>query len=74
MTGLGAASNAPRAPLLPSQNQSDRQRTELNGASKASHPYNGGLGAFDRKPDDDREHSGVGELLARIEQLEKVSS
>ena len=71
MTGLGAASNAPRAPLLPSQNQADRQRTELNGASK---PYNGGLGAFDRKPDDDREHSGVGELLARIEQLEKVSS
>lgn len=40
--------------------------------------YSGGLGAFDRKTIDredkaDKEMAGFGDLLARVEQLEKVS-
>ena len=60
MQGLGAASNAPRAPLLPPQNP-----TSHNGPSKAYGDR--GLGPFDRNSAEDKDMSSVGELLARIE-------
>ena len=68
MRGLGAASNAPRQPMLPPQGSGLPNGHAGKGYS------GGGLGAFDRKTiEADKEMAGFGDLLARVEQLEKVS-